>query len=83
MSEANYEIVRVDADSLTIRDVGPWDKFMTVTNDVEAVVADLVAGGDLREGQRLFYYDSENCLDEIAVVDGKFAGFKPGSLVRP
>lgn len=65
-------------DPLMIKDLGPWDKHPTITNDVEAVVDDLVRQGLLPEGRRLFYYDSEGNRDEILVVGGKFAGFKPG-----
>ena len=80
--QPQYEIVERLADSVTIRDVGPWDRFMTVTNGAEAVVDELVQSGIIREGQRLFYYDSENILDEIVVKQGRFAGFKPGPARR-
>ena len=72
---ASYQIVDETETSLTIRDVGPWDKHPTVTNDAEGVVYELAA--QLR-GRRLFYYDSENNLDEILVRDGAFDGFAPG-----
>lgn len=62
---------------LVIRDMGPWDRYPTVTNGAEDVVAELVAQGRLPAGRRLFYYDSDDVLDEIEVKDGRFAGFKP------
>jgi len=75
----NYEIVDDrEGYPLVIRDVGPWDEHLTVTNGVEAVVIELVDEGKLPEGRRLLYYDSEGQLDEIIVRDGKFAGFRPG-----
>ena len=59
---------------LVIRDVGPWDQRLTITNDAEYVVERLAPR--LAEGQRLFYFDSENVLTELVVKEGKFAGFK-------
>lgn len=72
---ANFEMVRSNAQSVVIRDVGPWDRHPTVTNDAESVVAALA---DSLNGRRLFYFDSDEQLDEILVRDGRFAGFAPG-----
>jgi len=63
---------------LVIKDVGPHDKYPTITNDAEAVVWELVARKQLPPGRRLFYYDSDGVKDEILIADGKFAGFAPG-----
>jgi hypothetical protein len=61
---------------LVIRDVGPWDKYRTVTYDAEFVVEDLVRRGYLpavgHQGRRLLYFDSNGRLDEIVVEDGRF-----------
>lgn len=81
MGRANYVIVEDDflnLEPLVIKDVGPWDKYMTVTNAAEETVAELIGDGHLPEGRRLFYYDSEGQLDELLIKDGKFAGFAPG-----
>ncbi len=75
---ARWSIVRSDGDSVTIRDEGPWDKHRTVTNDAEHVVAQMVGEYGLGT-RRLFYYDSDNQLDEILVSNGVFAGFAPGA----
>lgn len=73
---ANFDIVENNFPGpLIIKDIGPWDKFSTITNDVEGVVARLIGGNILKEHQKLFYYDSEGYLDEILVKDGKFIGF--------
>jgi len=80
MRKANYIIVEDDflnEKPLIIRDIGPWHKYMTITNAAEEVVEELVTDGHLPSGRRLFYYDSENNLDEILVQDSKFAGFAP------
>lgn len=63
---------------LVIRDVGPWDKHLTVTNDAVAVVEQLVAAGQLHGGRRLYYYNSEGRLDEVVIANGRFAGFVRG-----
>ena len=79
MRRANYEVVsEKPAEPLVIRDVGPWDQFLSVTNAAEDVVAELARRGKLWAGRRLFYYDSEGELDELAHSDGVFTGFKPG-----
>ena len=75
---ANFVHVRADQWQLVIRDVGPWDKHFTVTNDVENVVKRLAKEGHLPPARRLFYYDSEGQFDEILVLGGEFVGFKPG-----
>ena len=75
---ANYSIVVAGPDQIVIRDVGPWDKYLTVTNDAENVVRELAVQGLLPAGRRLFYYDSGGRLDELLVKDGTFVGFAPG-----
>jgi hypothetical protein len=60
---------------LVIRDVGPWDEHLTVTNDAERVVEDLIFQGLLPPGRRLIYYDSEGELTETLIENGKFVGF--------
>ena len=75
---ANYKVVVVGPDRIKIRDVGPWDKYLTVTNDAENVVRELAVQGLLPAGRRLFYYDSDGRLDELLVKDGAFVGFAPG-----
>ena len=74
--KANINVVESTEKSLTIEDVGPWDTYKSVTNDVENVVEFLVKNKVLKEGQKLFYYDSNKFLDEIIVSQGKFVSFK-------
>lgn len=75
MSRSNYEIVSENDAEIILRDLGPWDQFMSVTNDIERIVTDL--GSRLKIGMRLYYFDSEGDLTEVRLNDGKFAGFKP------
>lgn len=77
-TRARYAVVKDSPDMLVIRDLGPWDRHLTVTNDVESVVADLYASGRLVAGRRLLCYDSESDLDEIVHADGRFVRFAPG-----
>lgn len=63
---------------LIIKDVGPWDKHLSITNDVEGVVKRLLEAGTLSPGQRLLYYDSDDQLDEIVILNGEFHTFEPG-----
>lgn len=77
--EARYEIERESAEQLVIRDVGPWHRHPTVTNDAEGVVARLHADGHLPPGRQLLYIDSLGGLDELSHDGcGAFIGFKPG-----
>jgi hypothetical protein len=82
MNRARYVIVEDDflkEQPLIIRDVGPWDKHPSVTNDAEGVIAELHLSGHLPADRRLLYYDSEGRLDEIVLdAAGSFAGFAPG-----
>ena len=79
-SRALYRIVHVEStpDVLVIRDLGPWDRYRTLTNDAEAVVRELWELGLLAGGRRLFYYDSLGVRDELLHADGVFKGFAPG-----
>lgn len=79
MAPANFEVVESETtdECLVIRDIGPWERHKTVTNDVEDVVALLAREYVLKPGQRLEYYDSEGQRDQIFVSDGRFAGFGP------
>jgi hypothetical protein len=48
----------------------------SITNDAEAVIADLVrAGYDLRN-DRVIYCDTRGVWDELLVTDGTFSGFE-------
>jgi len=75
VNRARYELVREDAEGVLIRDLGPWDRHSTVTNDAEQVVAELVP---MLQGRRLYYFDSNGELDELVIRDGRFSGYAPG-----
>lgn len=73
MEHANFEIISVTENTVTIQDVGPHDIHKTVTNDVDNVVERCIKFVGTR---KLMYYDSEDNLAQILVEDGKFAGFQ-------
>ncbi|WP_395066241.1 hypothetical protein [Paraburkholderia silvatlantica] len=57
---------------VTIKDLGPHDRHATVTNDIEGVLASLVAAGRLVKGhpyQRVLYCDSEGQWDQVVIDD--------------
>lgn len=75
---ANFQILKdLPGKPLLILDMGPWDRYPTITNDAEALVEALREAGYLPDGRKLIYYDSEGELGEILVKNGAFAGFAP------
>lgn len=77
-TQANYVVCARQQQCMVLLDVGPWDKFMTVTNDAENVVAELFVAGALH-GHRLFYCDSENEITELKydMNTRRMSGFAP------
>lgn len=73
MKKTNYEIKLCSDSFVLIKDIGPWDRYMTVTNAAEDIVEELNC---FLNGRRLFYVDSSNYIDEILIEHNKFAGFK-------
>lgn len=75
-NRAQFDIVKSDAASITIRDVGRG--CISVTNDAEAVVREMHDDFGLG-ARRLFYHDSTDQVDEL-VHDGagRFLQFAPG-----
>jgi hypothetical protein len=61
---------------LVIRDVGPWDRYPTITNGIEDVVTQLYHLGRLRPGRRFLYVDSDGILTEALHAEGRFTGYR-------
>lgn len=72
MKKANYELVEQTTEYVLIRDIGPWDKYLSITNAAEEVVAELLP---MLKGRRLEYIDSEGERAVLRIENGKFAGF--------
>lgn len=78
VSHANFEIVSSTTEHVVIRDLGPWDRHPTITNDAAWVVQQLIdetLPGPDDQHRKLLYYDSQGDLDEIVIQEGKFSGF--------
>jgi hypothetical protein len=61
---------------VVLRDLDAPGK-MSLTNDVETVVEQLLADGHLQPGvTKLYYFDSENDFAEIEYSAAGFVGFK-------
>ena len=73
MKRSNYIVVLKCESQVLIRDLGPWENYLSVTNDVENVVKELLIHGTIKPGMRLLYIDSYN---EILFDGNGFLGFK-------
>ncbi len=69
----NFIIVESTPDKILLRDIGPWNQYITITNDAEAVVERFFP--ELK-GRQLLYYDSDGKLGELLIeADGTFYGY--------
>lgn len=68
----NYEVVAQNNRVVLIKDIGPWDVHLTVTNGAETVVNELVP---ILQGRRLLCFDSDGFLGELLIDGEEFAGF--------
>ncbi len=74
MRKSNYIISINTKEFIFVVDVGPWNEFMTVTNNVEDVLKSL---GPVLGNKKLYYEDSEGIFDEILHDGIVFMGFSP------
>ena len=74
--KAHYNLKEITPERIVLEDVGPWDRYMTITNAAESVVEELQQNYGI-DNRRVYYYDSESELTELLVKDGKFTGFAP------
>lgn len=74
MRRSNYKIVSDTDSCLLIQDLGPWDQYLSVTNDAERVVEEL---SRRLKGRRLEYIDSDGRRDQLLHAAGVFIGFAP------
>ena len=79
MAHAQFEVQTFNLVAIT--DIGAHAQAMTVTNDIEHVLAKLVDGGALipgRKMQRVIYRDSDGEWDEVVIDDACcFVCFQP------
>lgn len=73
---ANYQVLVDQKNFVLLLDVGPWDKFKTITNAAEDVVFDQHIKG--LGNRKLFYVDSSGDMTRlIHNGEGKFIDFAP------
>jgi len=77
---ANYEIVDQTPKAVLIKDLGPWSRHFTITNDAEGVVLRM---SPILKGRRLYYFDSDGDLTELVIENGHFKGFRYGPDIIP
>lgn len=70
----NFEVIESTDEALLIKDLGPWDKYHTITNAAELIVDELL--GTVKD-RRLEYIDSNGERGRLLIRSGKFAGFAP------
>ncbi len=72
-NKAQYNVLAVYPGCIVLEDIGPWDRYKTVTNAADSVVQEVIQV--YGSGKRIFYNDSEGELAELLIKDGAFAGF--------
>lgn len=72
---ARFDVLAIQSDLIVLVDVGPWDKYLTVTNDAEGVIQKLSSRG--LDGRRVIYYDSEGEPTELRHNGARFTGYGP------
>jgi hypothetical protein len=79
MIRASYSVNRVTTDSIMGKTVFIIDKDvgMSITNDAENVVVDVLAQFP---DHRIIYRDTSGQWDELSHWNGQFCGFKPYSM---
>jgi hypothetical protein len=80
---ARYSIVKIERTKrnwtiIAISDDGGNAGHMSVTNDAEAVVADMHRQRPLRPNDRIVYCDTDGRWDELRHSHGRFTEIAPG-----
>ena len=78
---ARYYLISTTPEYVLINDLGGrpgGGNCKTITNAAAWVVKDLFDRGLIADGQRLYYRDTRDQIDEILIRDRRFAGFKHG-----
>lgn len=75
MRKANYAILSNDNTHITLEDIGPWNIYLTITNDIDNIVSDLYKKSLLTNEKEFSYIDSDGFVTYIKHKDGKFISF--------
>jgi hypothetical protein len=74
-----FELTKAVPGMTYVRDISPYaPELKSLTNGAETLVAYLTTAGQINNGTRLFYKDTDGRVDEMQHIDGKFTGFHPG-----
>jgi hypothetical protein len=68
---ANYRVEHQTDGMIYLVDQGPHDKYLTITNAAEEVIAGLAP---ILRGRRVLYHDTEGVLMELTHDGSKFIG---------
>lgn len=71
MRHANFKVIKEGENLVELLDLGPWNKYPTITNDAEYVVTKFPS-------KRVIYTDSLGDKSELLHKNGVFLGFKNG-----
>jgi hypothetical protein len=72
---ANYVTHNETDDYIVLEDIGPWDRYPTITNAPEATCEAMLAR---LSGRKLYYIDTDGNIDQLLIHDNRFAGFVHG-----
>lgn len=75
MIKSNYKIVCHTDHYVKFEDLGPWDKFKSITNDIENVIRDLYNDNIIENGTLLEYIDTEKSITGVVHKNGEFLSF--------
>jgi hypothetical protein len=80
---SNFTILSITSEVIVLKDLGPWTRYQTITNDADAVVEHLHKSKYICETTQIVYQDSEGewcelCHDGL----GNFTGFAIGTVTE-
>jgi len=76
MMKSNFRIPKITPDVVELIDLGPWNRYQTVTNDAEAVVEYLHSKQMIQPQTQIIYQDSDGEWGELFHDGvGNFTGF--------
>jgi len=74
MKRSNYNVIADTETYILLQDVGPWDKYKTITNDIDDVLSDLKT---ILNNRELRYIDSDGDVSIVEYSETyKFVKFK-------
>lgn len=75
MKTSNYRIVLNANKHLILEDIGPWNLFKSITNDINRLTKHLYETGILTSEKVFEYIDSEGWRTTVIHKNGEFVDF--------